>query len=172
MDEDLKALVARDKIRQCLERLARGEDRRDGDLVKASYWPDARTDFGMFAGDFDAYFAWVIPGAAAITNTQHVLGQTYTVLDGDTARSETHVISYHRVDMGGEERDVCIGGRYLDRFAKRGDEWRIAERTMLYDWSQDWGVSIDWSQGMMGVPFTQEWFSGRAQGDHSTRFFA
>ena len=172
MDEDLKALVARDKIRQCLERLARGEDRRDGDLVKASYWPDARMDFGMFAGDFDAYFAWVIPGAASIPNTQHVLGQTYTVLDGDTARAETHVISYHRVDMGSEHRDVCIGGRYLDRFEKRGAEWRIVERTMLYDWSQDWGVAIDWSQGMMGVPFTQEWFSGRANGDHSARFFA
>jgi hypothetical protein len=172
MDEDLKALVDRDKIRQCLERLARGEDRRSGDLVKASYWPDAQTDFGMFKGDFDAYFAWVIPGADAIPNTQHVLGQTYTRLEGDSARAETHVISYHRVDTGSEERDVCIGGRYLDRFEKRGGEWRIAERTMLYDWSSDWGTAADWSQGMMGVPFSQEWFSGRARGDHSLGFFA
>jgi hypothetical protein len=42
---------------------------------------------------------------------------------------------------------------------------------MLYDWSQDWGPSADWSQGMMGMPFSQEWFSGRAHGDWSEGFF-
>ena len=98
-------------------------------------------------------------------------GQSYTELDGDTAKVETHVVSYHRVNMGTEERDTCIGGRYLDVMEKRGGEWRIAERTMLYDWYQDWGVSIDWSQGVMGLPLSQEWFSGRANGDHSATFF-
>ncbi|HEX8058751.1 MAG TPA: nuclear transport factor 2 family protein [Novosphingobium sp.] len=170
--EDLRTLLDRDRIRQCLERMARGEDRRDGAMIKASCWPDSVTDYGVFKGDFDAYYAWVIPGADAITNTQHVLGQSYTELDGDTARVETHVVSYHRVNMGTEERDTCIGGRYLDVMAKRGGEWRIAERTMLYDWYQDWGVSIDWSQGVMGLPLSQEWFSGRANGDYSATFFA
>ena len=170
--DDLRALLDRDRIRQCIERLARGEDRRNGDMIKAAYWPDSITDYGVFKGDFDAYYAWVIPGADAITNTQHVLGQTYTELDGDRAKAETHVVSYHRVNMGEEERDTCIGGRYLDVFERRNGEWRIAERTMLYDWYQDWGVSIDWSQGVMGLPLSQEWFSGRARGDYSERFFA
>ena len=74
--DDLRALLDRDRIRQCIERLARGEDRRTGDMIKAAYWPDSLTDYGVFKGDFDAYYAWVIPGADAITNTQHVLGQT------------------------------------------------------------------------------------------------
>jgi hypothetical protein len=172
LSEDLRALVDRDKIRQCLERLARGEDRRDAAMITASLWLDSVTDYGVFKGSFDEYLAWVVPGADAITNTQHVLGQTYTELDGDRARTETQVVSYHRVDMGEEERDTCIGGRYLDRFEKRNGEWRVAERTMLYDWYQDWGVSIDWSQGVMGLPLSQEWFSGRARGDHSMAFFA
>ncbi|MDR2857512.1 MAG: nuclear transport factor 2 family protein [Novosphingobium sp.] len=170
--EDLRALVDRDRIRQCLERLARGEDRRDGGMIAASLWPDSVTDYGVFKGTFDEYLAWVVPGAEAITNTQHVLGQSYVELDGGTARVETQVVSYHRVNTGEEERDTCIGGRYLDRFEKRGGDWRIAERTMLYDWYQDWGVSIDWSQGVMGLPFSREWFSGRARGDYSERFFA
>jgi hypothetical protein len=169
--EDLRALLDRDGIRQCIERLARGEDRRNGAMIKASYWPDSVTDYGVFKGDFDAYYAWVIPGADAITNTQHVLGQSYIELNGDSARVETHVVSYHRVDMGEEERDTCIGGRYLDVFTRRGREWRIAERTMLYDWYQDWGRSIDWAQGVMGLPLSREWFSGRANGDYSVEFF-
>jgi len=172
MDADLRAMLDRDRIRQCIERLARGEDRRDGTMIKASYWPDSVTDYGVFQGDFHAYYAWVIPGSDAITNTQHVLGQTYTELAGASARAETHVVSYHRVNMGSEERDTVIGGRYLDLLERRGGEWRIAGRTMLYDWYQDWGQSIDWSQGVMGMPFSQEWFSGRANGDRSVDFFA
>lgn len=172
MDTDLKALIDRDGIRNCIVRLARGEDRRDGAMIKASYWPDAETDYGVFKGTFAEYYDWVIPGADAIKNTQHVLGQTYTELDGDTAKAETHVVSYHRIDYGaGDEHDTCIGGRYLDVLEKRDGEWRIAHRTMLYDWYQDWGGSIDWSQGVMGLPFSAEHFSGRANGDHSVAFF-
>jgi hypothetical protein len=171
-DEDLMALLDRDRIRQCLARLARGEDRRDAASIIASYWPDSITDYGVFKGGFDEYLAWVVPGADAITNTQHVLGQSHIVLDGDGAKVETQVISYHRVDMGAGERDTCIGGRYLDVFARRDGEWRIAQRMMLYDWFQDWGDAIDWSQGVMGLPFSAPHFSGGAKRDYSTTFFA
>jgi hypothetical protein len=169
--EDLRALIDRDRIRQCLERLARGEDRRDGAMIAASLWPDSVTDYGVFKGTFDEYLDWVVPGADAITNTQHVLGQTYIELDGDRARAETQVLSYHRVDMGAGENDTIVGGRYLDVFEKRGGEWRIANRMMLYDWFHDWGAAIDWSQGVMGLPLSQEFFSGRSRGDYSIKFF-
>jgi len=172
ISEDLKALLARDKIRECLICLARGEDRRDASMITKAYWPDSITDYGVFAGNFDEYLAWVVPGSPAIPCTQHVLGQSFIQLEGDTARAETQVISYHRVNMGTEERDTCVGGRYLDRLEKRNGEWRIANRTMLYDWYQDFGVAIDWRQGVMGMPFSGEHFSGRAHGDHSVKFFA
>ncbi|MFT3965079.1 MAG: nuclear transport factor 2 family protein [Sphingobium sp.] len=170
--EELTALLDKEKIREALARLARGEDRRNADLISASYWPDSSTDYGVFKGSFDAYLAWVVPGADAITNTQHVLGQSHIELAGDRAKVETQVISYHRVDMGAGEQDTCIGGRYLDIFEKRDGKWAIAERTMLYDWFQDWGKAIDWSQGVMGLPFSAEHFSGRAAKDYSERFFA
>ncbi|MDP3674394.1 MAG: nuclear transport factor 2 family protein [Novosphingobium sp.] len=173
MTDLLTALLARDAIRICLVRLARGEDRRDADLITASYWPDSVTDYGVFAGNFAAYLAWVVPGSDAIANTQHVLGQSHIELDGDRARVETQVISYHRVDYGGgDEHDTCMGGRYLDGFEKRDGEWRIASRTMLYDWSQDWGAAANWSQGLMGMPFSAEHYTGRTHGDWSTTFFS
>jgi len=169
--EDLKALLDREKIRDVIARLARGEDRRDAEAITAAYWPDSRTDYGVFEGSFDDYLAWVVPGADAIKNTQHVLGQSVIELAGETALVETHVNSYHRVDMGAGDRDTLIGGRYLDRMEKRGGEWRIAQRTMLYDWYQDFGDAIDWSAGVMGLPFSAEHFSGRAKGDYSEIFF-
>lgn len=172
MTDDVKVFVEREKIRDCIARLARGEDRRDAARISACYWPDSTSDYGVFKGDFAAYLAWVVPGSPAIPVTQHVLGQSVIELDGDTALVETQVTSYHRIDMGAEHRDTVIGGRYLDRLEKRDGEWRIAERTMLYDWFQDWGVSVDWSQGVMGTPFSGDHFTGRATGDFSEAFFA
>lgn len=170
--DELKALLDREQIRVCLARLARGEDRRDAALITASYWRDSITDYGVFKGSFDEYLAWVVPGSPAIPVTQHQLGQSFIELDEEVARVETHVTSYHRVDMGSEQRDTVIGGRYLDRLEKRGGEWRIAQRTMLYDWFQDFGASVDWSQGVMGLPFSGDHYTGRAVGDFSEHFFA
>ncbi|MBC2667669.1 nuclear transport factor 2 family protein [Novosphingobium piscinae] len=167
-----EALLDRDAIRAALVRLARGEDRRDAALIRSACWPDSVTDYGVFRGDFAAYLAWVVPGSPAITNTQHVLGQSHIELAGETARVETQVISYHRIDYGGgDEHDTCIGGRYLDHFERREGDWRLAARTMLYDWSQDWGAAADWSQGLMGMAFRAPHFAGRATGDWSERFF-
>ena len=36
---------------------------------------------------------------------------------------------------------------------------------------KDFGVSADWSKGMMGAPFSAEHYSGRAVGDYSETFF-
>ena len=169
--QELKGYLDREKIRECLARLARGEDRRDAEAIRACCWPDSTSDYGVFFGNFDEYLAWVVPGSPAIPVTQHVLAQSVIDLKGDAALAETQVVSYHRMNMGQEERDVVIGGRYLDRLEKRGGEWRIAKRTMLYDWFQDFGVSIDWSKGVLGMPFSAEHFSGRAVGDYSEVFF-
>jgi hypothetical protein len=169
--EDLEVFLEREKIRECIGRLARGEDRRNAELIRASYWPDSTTDYGVFVGSFEKYLAWVVPGSPAIPVTQHVLGQSVIDVKGDTALAETHVTAYHRVNTGQEERDTIIGGRYLDRLEKRGGEWRIAHRVMLYDWFKDFGASVDWSQGVMGMPFSAGHYTGRAVGDYSETFF-
>jgi len=169
--DELRALLDRDTIRDCLARLARGEDRRDAALISTCWWPDAACDYGVFQGDFGAYLAWVVPGSPAVAVTQHVLGQSVIELNGDAALVETHVTSYHRVDMGEAAHDIVIGGRYLDRMERRGGAWRMARRTMLYDWYQDFGRSVDWALGVMGAKFSAAHFAGRAVGDYSEFFF-
>ena len=107
------ALLDREKIRDCIAAVARGEDRRDAELIRASYWPHATCDYGIFTGSFPDYLDWVLPGSPAIVVTQHILGQILITLSGHIARSETHVIGYHRVDVGDGNIDTAIGGRYL-----------------------------------------------------------
>ncbi|HWT48934.1 MAG TPA: nuclear transport factor 2 family protein [Mycobacterium sp.] len=167
----MTVLLDREKIRDCVVRLARGEDRRDADLVSASFWPEATIDHGVFAGSFDEYLAVIVPGSPAIPVTQHVLGQSVIEPNGGTAPVEPHVNSYHRLATDEAERDTMIGGRYLHLMQRRGSERRIEQRTMLYDWYQDFGRSVDWSQGVMDMPLRADHRTGRGFGDYSERFF-
>lgn len=168
---ELNNMIDREKIRDCLARLSRGEDRRDAELIRGCYWPGATDDHGVFVGTDEEYLAWVVPGMPSIPVTLHTLGQSLIDLRGDMAAVETHVTAYHRIDMNGQERDIVIGGRYLDRMEKRKQEWRIAHRTMIYDWVSDFGQSVDWSKGLLGMPFLTSHSVGSARGDFSEIFF-
>ena len=170
--DDVAAMLSREAIRNCIVRLARGEDRRNAALISSAYWDEATIDFGTFAGDFATYLGFVVPGDPALPCTLHFLGQTHIELDGETAKAETLVSSYHRIDTGAGHTDSTIGGRYLDTLTRRDGEWRIAKRIMLTDYITNSGASADWSQGVMGAPFTAEHYSGRAHGDYSEKFFA
>jgi hypothetical protein len=167
----LTELVDREKIRDRLARLSRGLDRRDADLIRASYWPEATDDQGVATCSVDELLKWVVPGDTAMVLTLHTLGQSIIDLDGDTALVETHVTAYHRVRADGSERDIVLCGRYLDRLHKRGDDWRVTHRKLLCDWLNDLGPSADWSQGLFGAPFTSEHTVGVAHGDYSESFF-
>lgn len=169
---DSQRVADREQIRDCLARVARGEDRRARAVLETCYWPEAKLDFGIFAGSLEEYLGWVVPGSPAVLLTLHTLGQSYIEVHGARAAVETHITSYHRIDMGAEHRDVVIFGRYLDQMEKRGDEWRINKRSMLYDWTKDFGTSVDWSNGLMGAPFLKEGATGTTQGDASEAFFS
>ncbi|MCK9900912.1 nuclear transport factor 2 family protein [Frankia sp. Cpl3] len=169
--DDLRYVVDRARILDCVARVARGEDRRDADLISSAYWPEATDDHGIFIGGLKEYLEWVVPGADAITVTLHTLGQSLIEVSGDEATAETHVTAYHRINLGEQENDIVIGGRYLDRLERRDGQWRIAHRTMLYDWLRDFGTSVDWSQGVLGMPFLGDHYVGRAHGDHSVTAF-
>ena len=169
--KELAGLFSREAIRNCIVRLARGEDRRDAQLISSAYWSDAHIDFGTFAGDFATYLGFVVPGDPALPCTCISSARPTPSSTATRARAETLVSSYHRIDTGAGHTDSTIGGRYLDTLERREGEWRIAKRIMLFDYITNSGTSADWSQGVMGAPFSAEHFSGRAHGDYSEVFF-
>jgi hypothetical protein len=169
----LALLMAERDIRHLVAGVARGEDRRDADILRSCFWPEATFNFGIFVGSLPEYLDWVVPGSPAVILTQHALGQTLIQVDGAKATGETHVSSYHRMDFGPEagHHDVFIGGRYVDLFEQRGAEWRIVQRMMIYDWLQDMGPSADLATGLMGMPYLRGRPVGRTVGDMSEIFF-
>jgi hypothetical protein len=167
----LSQLLDREQIRNCLARLARGEDRRNAELISGAYWHDAIIDLGIFTGTFTEYLHWVVPGSPDIPVTQHVLGQSLIDQHKDTARVETQVLAYHRINTPDGQRDSVIGGRYLDWMDEIRGDWRIARRTMIYDWYQEFGRAVDWATtGLMGMQFDTASYTGRAFDDPSEAF--
>ena len=46
--------------------------------------------------------------------------------------------------------DSVQAGRYVDRFEKRDDEWRIANRKVIVDWFREYSDAGDWEKGPLG----------------------
>jgi hypothetical protein len=143
-------LADREAIRECLYRYARGVDRLDADMLRSAYWPDAVDTHLGFKGNAEEFIAWAFPIMRGMDQTLHMIGNVLITLHGTRADAESYFYGYHRVLLEGQKVDVVGSGRYLDRFERRGDEWRIAERLVMTDWFRQYPDSADWNAGLLG----------------------
>lgn len=162
-------LADREAIRDCLTRYARAIDRVDEEELDGVFWEDATDDHIIFSGGMTEFKAFFLPLLRQLDQSVHLVGNCLIEISGAQAHAETYFFSFIRVpqDVGGP-KDSFAGGRYLDRMQRRGDEWRIAERTVVVDWFRDMPDSADWSKGYMGSPATP---GGRKPTDVSYRLF-
>ncbi len=146
----MSELADREAIRECLYRYARGVDRLDAEMLRSAYWPDAIDTHLDFKGTADEFIAWAFPLMRGMDQTLHMIANVLITLHGTKADVESYFYGYHRIDIGGQKADVIGSGRYLDKFEKRGDEWRVAERLVMTDWFRQYPDSADWSTGLLG----------------------
>lgn len=131
--ERLAALIDHHEIEQCLLRYCRGMDRYDAELVHSAFHPDARDDHGARIGSAHGLVDWANGvHSEAFTGIQHYIMNTTIELDGDTAHAETYYMLAAVKEGTGEAH--LGGGRYVDRFERRGGDWRIADRIVTHEW--------------------------------------
>jgi ketosteroid isomerase-like protein len=132
MDPEVQRLVDESAIRRLLSRYVRAIDRRDYDLLRTCYHPDAVDEHGVYDGDIDGFVEYL----RKITPSEfesHFLSSPLIEVDGDVAWAETYCLALRRVhDERWEARDRMQHVRYLDRLEKRDGEWRIAHRVASY----------------------------------------
>ena len=144
MDQDaaahLERLLAKEAITERLLGYARGVDRLDLDLVRATFHPGAEADYGeMFRGTGEG-FADFIGGCTSPmeTHTHHLSNISVTV-DGDRAGSEAYVIVRTRTrGEDGTAHEMVSHGRYADEWERRAGEWRISRRRYLHSLDEAW----------------------------------
>ena len=143
-------MADREAIRDCLYRYSRGVDRCDAEMLRTVYWEDAVDDHVLFKGAREDLIAWVIPLLRSMDQSMHMISNILIRVHGDTADVESYYYGYHRFRIEGKATDGIQAGRYIDRFARRNDEWRIADRKVIVDWFRDYPDSADWERGPLG----------------------
>ena len=126
----LQAIEDRNAIHENQMRYLRGVDRKDWDLIRSAYWPDAAHDHGEVKGDVEQLIGWIQEWHAVIPQVLHFLGNEYIELNGDVAIMESYLLTLQdEVSENGSKFD-WIGSRYIDRYERRNGEWKIAERVV------------------------------------------
>jgi hypothetical protein len=120
-------------IRDAARRYSRGVDRLDADEMKSAYWPDAVDDHGAFKGNAHEFVEFCMVAHQRYRSTGHCIFNHQIDLDdgGESARGEIYCVTW----LFHKDSDVLDTwyGRYLDRYEKRGDEWRIQERVCVHE---------------------------------------
>ena len=137
MAKTLEDLLAEAEIRDVHLRFCRANDRRDEELTRSCFHPDAVIELHkpLTVDELVVLGKQVL---SAYTVTWHNTGNQLVEVDGDEAWAEHYTISSHRIapDDEGPERDFIAYGRYVDRMERRDGEWRIARRKMLLDYTR------------------------------------
>jgi hypothetical protein len=129
---EIRWLLDRQAIRDCLTRYLRGLDRHDALLMASAFWPDAQINYGStFSGPRDEFIRWGNAWDAKrwLAHSHNLTNQTVEI-DGDTAHVESYIVMLLRA----RDKSVTVAaGRYIDRFERRQSEWRIVVREYIVD---------------------------------------
>jgi hypothetical protein len=127
LQRDVRYLLDRTAILDCIAHHARGCDRHDVDLITAAYHPDGMDEHGFAINPGQDYGAWANETHAE-TSTVHTHNITThsCEIDGDVAHAESYAIVV-LIGIDGTSAQF-ITGRYLDRLERRDGQWRILIR--------------------------------------------
>lgn len=133
---ELQALLDREAIRDCLFRYCRGIDRADEAVLRSTYWQDADDCHGAYRGSADGFIAQAITRLRRGGRGVHQVSNILIELHGDAAAVESSFLAL-QVGAAQPRLETFLAGRYVDRFEKRAGEWRVADRTVVYDWIEE-----------------------------------
>jgi ketosteroid isomerase-like protein len=135
-DADLRYLMDRQAILDCIHRYCLGVDRHDTDMIMSAFHPDAIDEHGPFTGGPAALAEWAnrFHGEQFVAHTHNITSHGCEI-DGDVAHAQSYCLyGLRRKDGGG----VALGcARYVDRLEKRQGQWRIALRRTFIEWRGD-----------------------------------
>jgi hypothetical protein len=145
----------RQAITDCMYLYARGMDRADAALLAEAFWHDAQIHGELYSGGVTEFIGFSVPaGLANWDRMMHMITNSVIRIDGDKAAAESCFYGYHVGKAGAASGDLIISGRYLDRFERRDDEWRISEKTILFEWYREYPDNGGDKQGPMGTTVT------------------
>jgi hypothetical protein len=134
--ERIARLGARADILDCIQRYARGMDRRDRPLLRSAYHDDAVDDHVGFVGPVEDFIDWAFAYHSTQTRYQHYLLNHTAEVSGDEAHAETYYL-FVGTDRVPTNHMTLSGGRYVDRLERRDGRWAIVDRVCVVEWNAE-----------------------------------
>ena len=124
---DVRYLMDRVAILDCIAGHARGHDRHDLDLMAAAFHDDGVDEHGVAVNAGAEYGEWAnrMHSRAAQAHLHNITTHTCEV-DGDVAHAESYVLVGLLSPDGATT--TLLGGRYIDRLERRDGGWKIVVR--------------------------------------------
>ena len=137
MQAELQALLDKQAITELVHAYCNAADRHDHDKMRSLYHEDAIDDHGAFFKGLAMEFIDQLPEIQAPMAILHHNVTTLNIaLDGNYAEGEVYILAFHQVNTDDSPMDLLIGGRYFDRYEKRGGVWKFAHRAVVADWAK------------------------------------
>ena len=168
----MQELLDKQDIWELSVRYMRGLDRLDADLMRDVFHVDSTVDYGFVKGRGEDLIVYAMRGLKDHVANHHMLGQALIEVDGDEAFGEVYFHAFHRVVPGGNEMDLIIAGRYVDRYTRRDGVWKIAHRSEVNDWSRSTRAADTYLAGsgcLLGermpndLSYRRDWLRAHAQ---------
>ena len=138
MNRDFREVADRQEIADLSGTYMRGLDRLDREALASVFHDDAYMDYGFFRGGVDDFAGMCMRALESHLSNHHMLGQINIEFDGeDVAFGEVYFQAFHRIVRDGAELDLFISGRYVDRYERRDDAWKISYRSEVNDWARE-----------------------------------
>lgn len=136
--DPMERLLAKDAIRDCLFRYARGIDRADEAALRSAYWPDGTDQHGPYNGSASGFVDWAMKSLPYIDRGIHQIHNILIEFRPGGAAVESYFSAFQRQrGPNGQMQQWDMKGRYLDWFVKRGEEWRVLNRVVVFDWTEE-----------------------------------
>jgi SnoaL-like domain len=157
-DRQLQELLDKQAIEEVIKTYARALDRMDEKMLRSVFHPGSKHAHFFEGASSDPskpskpgapgdFVSFAMDVLRTHSRTHHQLGNTLIEMESESvAFAETYFTAYHRMRPSGDklaassacdtEMDYFVGGRYIDRFEKRGGKWKITHRTGMTDWTR------------------------------------
>lgn len=136
-DGVLQEMIDEFQLRKLVHAYCRAVDRGDIARLRDLYHDDAVDAHGGFsAGDVDRLMRELTAARPYLRSMQHHVTTANFAIADDRAEGEIYTVAVHTLAGRGRDTDLIVGGRYLDKYEKRFDTWKIVERTIVTDWAR------------------------------------
>jgi uncharacterized protein (TIGR02246 family) len=135
----LQELADRLELRSLVDAYAFAADQRD----RASFAGVFTVDGTLATGQGGPRYVGQ-PAIASVLNwveerfdkTMHFVGNQSAQLQGDVAQGLVYCLAHHISNNDGAPRDTVMFVRYVDRYVRTADGWRIEERELNIEWQE------------------------------------